>query len=257
MRTIAVAIHKGGVGKTTTAVNLAAGLARRGQRTLLVDVDPQSNATFWFVDDPENEIDYDLEDVVAKDTPITKAIRSTRIKGLDLLPATLGLALLDTELVSMTRREDRIKRVLADVQHLYDVVVLDLAPSLSTVNLAALVAATDIITPVSAKQLSMSGLGKFLSWTDDLRVDGLITAPLLGVLATMVDGTTNVSRGVVEALRESGLPMFTSTIPHRIGAEDQVSQRIVVGDKGTNRDLDEAYEALVTEVLDRMEAERG
>src|SRR5512144_598894 len=111
MRTIAIANHKGGVGKTTTAVNLAAGLARSGHRTLLVDVDAQAHATFWFVDDPD-EIDYDLQDVISKGVPVEKTLRRTRIDGLDLLPATLAVAALDTELVTMTRREDRIERAL-------------------------------------------------------------------------------------------------------------------------------------------------
>src|SRR5512144_1311116 len=105
MRTIAIANHKGGVGKTTTAVNLGAGLARAGYRTLLVDVDAQAHATFWFIDDPE-AVDYDLQDVISKGVPIEKTIQRTRIEGLDLLPATLALAPLETELVSMTRRED-------------------------------------------------------------------------------------------------------------------------------------------------------
>jgi chromosome partitioning protein len=252
MRTIAVAIHKGGVGKTTSAVNLAAGLAQRGYRTLLVDVDAQSNATFWFVDDPDEEVDYDLEDIVAKNTPIDKVIRPTRIEGLDLLPATLGLALLDIELVSLTRREDRIKRALAEVEGRYDFAVLDLAPSLSIVNLAALVAATDILAPVSAKKLSMKGLGAFLRWTDDFRAEGLITAPLLGVFVTMVDDRTRVSREVVAAIRDtSGLPTFDAVIPYRIGAEDQVAERLVIGDPGMHPDIGAAYEALVTEVVER------
>src|ERR1700733_14102722 len=108
MRTVAIAIHKGGVGKTTTAVNPAAGLARQGFRTLLVDCDAQSNATFWFVEDPD-DLDYDLEDIVSKGTPIDKVIRPPRIEALAPLPAPLGLALLDVELVSLPRREDRVK----------------------------------------------------------------------------------------------------------------------------------------------------
>jgi len=87
MRTIAIANHKGGVGKTTTAVNLAGGLARSELRTLLVDVDAQAHATFWFVEDP-SDVDFDLQDVISAGVPIDKAIRRTRIDGLDLLPAT-------------------------------------------------------------------------------------------------------------------------------------------------------------------------
>lgn len=256
MRTIAIANHKGGVGKTTTAVNLAAGLARAGCRTLLVDVDAQAHATFWFVEDPDS-IEYDLQDVISNGIDIRKTIRETRIAGLDILPATLALAPLETELVSMTRREDRIARALSPIGEDYDFAILDLAPSLSLVTLAALVAATDLISPVSATRLAMGGLGAFLGWTDEFRDEGLITAPLLGVLITMTDSRTRVTREVAEALRESDLPMFEVTIPRRVAAEDQVGDRLVVGDATANPDLSEAYSQLVKEVLDRTGVRRG
>src|SRR5512135_542914 len=256
MRTIAISNHKGGVGKTTTAVNLAAGLARSGHRTLLVDVDAQAHATFWFVEDP-SEVEFDLQDVISKGVLIDKTIKSTRIDGLDLLPATLALAPLETELVSMTRREDRIQRALCSLEPSYDFTVLDLAPSLSLVTLAALVAATDIVAPVSATKLAVGGLGAFLGWTDDFRAEGLITAPLLGILVTMVDQRTRVSREVLDALRRSDLPIFEIVIPRRVAAEDHVGDRLVGGDEGTNAELAAAYKAFTQEVLDRTGANRG
>ena len=253
MRRIAIANHNGGVGKTTTAVNLAAGLAQEGYRTLLVDVDAQAHATFWFAEDPD-DVDYDLQDVITKNVPLDQVILHTRITNLDLLPSTLGLAPLETELVSMTRREDRIARALAPADDQYDYAVLDLAPSLSLVTLAALVAATDLIAPVSATKLAMGGLGAFLGWTEDFRTENLITAPLLGVLITMTDPRTRITREVVEALQESDLPLFETTIPRRVAAEDQVADRLVVGDPAANADLTAAYSGLVKEVLDRMRA---
>jgi chromosome partitioning protein len=255
VRIIAVANHKGGVGKTTTSVNLAAGLARAGFRTLLVDVDAQAHATFWWID--PGEVELDLQDVISRGAPVDKAIVQTRIDGLDLLPATLALAPLETELVAMTRREDRIARALSPIAGRYDVAVLDLAPSLSLVTLAALVAATDVLAPVSATQLAVGGLGAFLGWTDDFRAEGVITAPLLGVLVTMADTRTRVTREVLEALRSSQLPLFDTVIPRRIAAEDQVAERLVTGDPGAHPDLTDTYQRLTAEVITRAELRRG
>lgn len=256
MRVIAVANHKGGVGKTTTAVNLAAGLARRGHRTLLVDVDAQAHATFWFVEDPD-DVEHDLHDVIAKGIEVAVAIRPTRIDGLDLLPSTLAIARLELDLAQMVRREDRIARALAPVADVYDYAVLDLAPSLSVVTLAALTAADFILTPVSATKLAVAGLGAFLGWTEDIRAAGAVTAPLLGVVVTMVDQRTRIGREVVETLTASALPVFAACIPRRTAAEDQVGARMVAGDPGANEVLTKAYFDLTDELLTRIGAHRG
>lgn len=250
---IALAIHKGGVAKTTTSVNLAAGVARAGQRTLLVDADAQGHATYWFVGEDES-IKGDLFTVLKDGMPVDQAIRPTRVNGLDLLPATLELAALDLELVSMTLREYRIRKALEPVLDRYDYVIVDLPPSLSLVVLNALAAADHIISPVSASRLAIRGLGAFLGWTEQFREEGIVTAQLLGVLVTMYDGRTLVGREVLEAIRAAELPTFEAVIPRRMAAEGQVGERLVVGDPGTNDPVGQAYAQLATEVVARTSA---
>lgn len=252
-KVIALANHKGGVGKTTTAVNLAGGLARVGYRTLLIDADAQGHATYWFASEDE-EPPGDLYAVIKDGMPTDQAIMRTRIESLDLLPATLDLAALDLELVSMTLREYRLRRALEPIAGNYAFVIIDLPPSLSLVVLNALTAADCIIAPVSATRLGMRGLGAFLGWTEQFREDAIMTARLLGVLVTMYDGRTLVGREVIEALRASAdLTVFDSVIPRRVAAEGQVGERLVVGDPGTDDAVATAHGDFVQEVLTRTQ----
>lgn len=257
MRVLVVALHKGGVAKTTTAVNLAAGLAQAGHRTLLVDADAQAHATEMFIPD-EDTIGGDLSDVLVRRHPITKVIQPTRIACLDLLPATLGLARLEIDLVSMTQREFQLRRAVTQLANDYTYVVVDTAPSLSLLSINALAAASDLIVPVAAQYRAVKALRMFLNWVEDFRDEDVVTAELAGTLVTLHDGRTRVARHVVEALAgRSDLRLFNSVIPRRIGVEDEVAGRRVLGDDGTTPEVATAYRSLTQEVLDRTGNPRG
>jgi len=248
LRTIAVANHKGGVGKTTTAANLAAGLARAGHRTLLVDADAQAQASYFFVDDLA-AVEADLQDViVAHRAPVEVVVR-TRVEGLDLLPATLSLAQLDMQLVAMAKREDRVRMGLAPLAERYEFAVVDLAPSLAPLTLSALVAADEIVVPVNPTRFAMLGLGTFLGWVQEYRELDVIHGRLLGILVTMWDGHLRIARQVQATLDELPVRRFESLIPKRTAAEDQAEARLVVGDPGASEDLSAAYSAFTEEVL--------
>jgi chromosome partitioning protein len=253
-RVIALSGHKGGIGKSTTCVNLAAGLARKGQRTLLVDADAQADATFMFMQ--PDEVQADLRDVITGrgdgGVAITDAIQRTRIEGLDLLPATLDLARLDTELVSITSGEIRVARALEPIVEQYDFILIDQHASLSTLNVACLVAATDVIVPVDATKWGTRALVSFVNWFQDFRAEGIVSAGLLGVVVTKFQPRTRIGREVMDGLRGSGLPVFTAPIPLRVGAEDNVGDRLVTGDEGVDPDMGAAYADITREVLERV-----
>jgi chromosome partitioning protein len=253
-RVIALGGHKGGIGKSTTAVNLAAGLARRGRPTLLVDADAQGDATFMFVEDMDG-VEYDLRDVIVGRghgaIPIAKAIRETRVELLDMLPATLDLARLDTELVSMTSGEIRVARALEPILDKYDFVIIDQHASLSTLNVACLAAATDVIVPVDATKWGVRALASFVNWFQEFRTEQIVTAGLLGVVVTKYQAHTRIGREVMEALAGQ-MPVFRTPIPLRVAAEDNVGSRLVTGDEGADRDLSEAYDAVTSEVIERV-----
>jgi chromosome partitioning protein len=247
---ICLANFKGGVGKSTTAVNLGAGLARAGRRTLLADCDPQANASEMFI--PEKEIEFDFRSIIADRVPAEKVIRDTRIEGLDVLPASFDLAYLDKELVVSPSGVQRIERALRPVVDSYDFIVLDTGPNLSHLTLGALAASRHIIIPVSATVWSTTGLRKFVRWIAQNQEDEVIEARLLGLLATMVMTRTRIGRDVVAEMRQSQYPYFNSTIPRRVGAEDAVMDGAVAGEPGVDPKFSKAYLSFTDEVIARL-----
>jgi chromosome partitioning protein len=252
---IAIANHKGGVGKSFTAVSLSAGLAGGGWNTLLVDCDPQANATSMF--DPDDDVEFDLYDVVAREVPLDKVIRMTRVPGLDLLPSTLAVARLDQELVTMHRREEQLRRHLVPALDKYDAVVLDLSPNLGSLVITALCASTSLIVPTDASRWGRRGVAMFLEWAEGLRAADVLTASLLGILLTKYEETTRISREVRDDLRRGEMPMFETVIPKRVAAERMVADLTVIGDQLADPDLSQAYADFTIEVMQRVQTVRA
>ena len=251
---IAVANHKGGVGKSFTAVNVAAGLARGQWRTLLVDCDPQANSTSMF--DPDDDVEFDLYDLIHGGTPLAKVVRPTRLEHLHLLPSTLAVAQLDQQMVTMHRREYQLRMALEPALADYDAVVLDLPPNLGQIVITALNAADSLVIPSDATKWGRRGVTMFLEWSQTLRSAQVMSADLLGVVLTKYEPQTLVSRQTLAALREDNVPLFQALIPKRVAAERMVSERLVLGDEDADPDLAQAYAALTVEIMQQVQAAR-
>ena len=215
-QTIACANQKGGVGKTTTVVNLAAYLALAGKRVLIVDLDPQGNATSGFGID-RSALEVTLYDVLTGDTPMSETVLPTVVDGCSIAPASVSLAGAEVELAAADQRERRFGRVLAPVLDSYDYILLDCPPSLGLLTVNALTAADSVLIPTQCEYYALEGLSQ-LTATLNLVRDNLNPAlAIKGVVLTMYDARTNLSGQVVSEVREHfGDKVLKSVIPRSV-----------------------------------------
>jgi chromosome partitioning protein len=199
MKVVAIANQKGGVGKTTTAVNLSAALAMRGQRTLLIDLDPQANASSGLGLDPQE--DCSLYGPLLGQSKLEDKIQETRLENLSVVPAEMDLAGVEIELARMDNHLSRLQGVLDQVKRKdrFDFCLLDTPPSLGVLMTSALAAADEILIPLQCEWFGLEGLAKIVHVIEQIRESGVNSGVLLeGILMTMFDGRTNLSKSVVE-----------------------------------------------------------
>ena len=246
---IAIANQKGGVGKTTTSVNLTAILADMGQRVLAVDLDPQGNTTSGLGMTVE---DISVYEAVMGRIGLKEAVQHTDIPGLDLVGADIRLAGAELELVSVDKREFRLKTALAAVQKDYDFILIDCPPSLSLLTLNALTAADRVLVPIQCEYYALEGVSSLMNTISRVKKTFNPRIDLEGVVLTMLDGRTNLGLQVVaEVKKHFKKKTFATTIPRsiRLGEAPSHGEPIHVYDPRSAGAV--AYRALAAELLER------
>lgn len=250
--TIAVTNQKGGVGKTTTAVNLAFNLSKMGKRVLLVDFDPQGNATSGLGID-KRKLSKTVIDMVQDGAPLEECVLPTKHKNLHLLPTTPHLANAEAELTKAEQRFTRLKNALQPVP--YDIVIIDCPPALSLLTVNGLIAADYILLPVQAEFYALEGLGQLLETMQLVRKGLNPTLELLGVVLTMVDSRTTLSNQVqAEVKKHFPGKVFETVIPRNVRLAEAPSHGLPVGAYDRWSKGARAYKSLAKEVLHRVES---
>ena len=249
---IAVTNQKGGVGKTTTAVNVAYYLAKAGQRVLLVDLDPQGNATSGLGVDKSN-LEVTIGDVLMQTAKLEQAVVATEHKNLWLAPTTSHLANAEVELAKGDHKFTRLRTAVESVSGQYDIVLIDSPPSLSLLTVNGLIAAKYVLLPVQAEFYALEGLGQLLETMKLVRKGMNPGLELLGVLPTMMDARTTLSNQVhAEIKKHFADKVFQTTIPRNIRLAEAPSHGVPIGAYDRWSKGARAYKSVSKEVLDRV-----
>lgn len=250
---ISVANQKGGVGKTTTTINLGASLADENQRVLIVDTDPQGNATSGLGVSP-SDVEQDVYDVLINEVSLSDTIHQTSHKNLDLVPATIQLAGAETELISLMARETRLKNGIDEVVDKYDYILIDCPPSLGQLSINAFTASHTILIPVQSEYYALEGLSQLLNTIRLVQKHFNKELGVEGVLMTMYDARTNLGAEVIQEVKTYfGDKVYNTIIPRiaRLAEAPSYGKAIIDYDKRSRGTL--VYQELAKEVLSANE----
>lgn len=249
---IAMANQKGGVGKTTTSVNLSAALAKKGKKVLLIDADPQGNATSGV--GVEKNQEKSIYNVLVEDTTIEETILETAVKKLYVCPANINLAGAEVELVSMEKRENRLKDKMKNIKDDYDFIIIDCPPSLGLITLNALTAADSVLIPIQCEYYALEGLGQLINTVKLVKKHLNTSLEIEGALLTMQDARTNLSNQVIkEVSKYFEDKVYKTIIPRNIKLSEAPSYGLPITVYDPRSKGAKFYEKLAKEVLKKNE----
>lgn len=248
---LAIVNQKGGVGKTTTSVNLSAYLALRGKKTLLIDVDPQGNATSG-VGFEKKDLEKTIYDVLINDDDIKSVIQPTGRKNLSICPANIDLAGAEIELISLISRETILKRAIQTIQSQYDFIIMDCPPSLGLITLNALTAAQGVIVPIQSEYYALEGLTQLMDTINIVKKHLNPSLDIFGVVVTMFDSRTQLSHQVTSEVKKYfGDKLFKAIIPRNVRLSEAPSFGLAINEYDSKSKGADSYEFLAKEVIKR------
>ncbi len=247
-KVISVANQKGGVGKTTTTVNLSTLLAKKGKKVLLIDTDPQGNATSGL--GITKELELSVYDILVGDTAFDETIQETTIKNLSVCPSNISLAGAEVELVSMMSREQRLKTKLDVIKDRYDYILIDCPPSLGLITLNAFTASDSVLIPVQCEYFALEGLGQLLNTVNLVKKHLNKNLEIEGALLTMYDARTNLSNQVVKEVKKYFEDkVYKTVIPRNVRLSEAPSYGMPISLYDPRSKGAKAYEKFTKELL--------